>query len=295
MKVNSVNQPTKLAGVSTKHQLLEDLRQQIQTVTRAGRASDGTTFSSGCKAIDRILPGGGYSRGAIVQWFNPPSHKRGHLVSGYAAELLSLMAAKHACCDGQAMVVIDPDHTFNPPAASALGVELSSLIVLRPEIPCHDHKSSDLMWAIDQSLRCSAVGAVWGMVGNADPRWLRRFQLSAEQSGVVGCFVRPGRCANQPSWAEVDWKVERMRSEFGSRRSKEENAVSFPRSEFASTRLVQLKLLRAPGGRAGRDITIQINTITGSVQEARVDHATSPLRLATQLAHPTTSRGAATA
>jgi hypothetical protein len=293
MKVNSANLAP--SDASDKHQLLENLRQQIQTVTSAGRASDGTTFSSGCQAIDRLLPGGGYSRGIVTQWFNPPSHHRNHLASGYAAELLSLMAARQACCDGQAMVVIDPDHAFNPPAAAALGVELSSLIVLRPDIPNHQHKSSDLMWAIDQSLRCSAVGAVWGMVGDADPRWLRRFQLSAEQSGVVGCFVRPGRSANQPSWSEVDWQIKRIGPPQRQSSTATQNGTGQNAARRDSYRRVQLNLLRATGGRAGQDITIQINTITGSVQEARVDHATSSLHLATQLAHPAPGSRAATA
>lgn len=267
---------------SDKQQLLERLRQKIQGVSTAGRSSDNKTFTSGCKAIDQLLPADGYTRGTINQWFNPPSHNKNHLTSGYGAEWLSLLAARNACHHKQAMVVIDPDHSFNPSAAAALGIELSRLIVIRPPSPCTHHRSNDLMWSIDQSLRCHAVGVVWGMIGNADPRWLRRFQLSAEQSGVIGFFIRPGHCVNQPSWAEIDWQVLPCRS---SDVSAEPPSHAFPMS---------LRLLRAPGGCANRDITIQINTITGSVQEARVDHATSPLRLVTQLAHPTSGYRTAT-
>ncbi len=275
---------------SDKQQLLAGLRQKIQGVTAAGRVDDGTTFTSGCKTFDQLLPQGGYSRGTIVQWFNPPSHNRPHLNGGHGAELLSLMAANNACRAKQAMVVIDPDHTFNPPAAAALGIELSRLIILRPPAPCFNHKSNDLMWSIDQALRCNAVGAVWGMIGDADPRWLRRFQLSAEQSGVAGFFVRPGHCVTHPSWAEIDWNVELDRSKRTRNRVRSSSNIThgaFP---------ISLRLLRAPGGYAGRNITVQVNTITGSVQEARVDHhATSSLHLPTQLANPTPCRRTATA
>lgn len=274
---------------SNKQQLLEGLRQRIQGVSAAGRADDGTTFSSGSQAFDQLLPQGGYSRGTIAQWFNPPSHNRSHPIGGHGAELLSLMAAKNACRDKQAIVVIDPDHTFNPPAAAALGIELSRLIILRSPTPCQNHKNNDLMWSIDQSLRCHAVGVVWGMIGDTDPRWLRRFQLSAEQSGVTGCFVRPGHCASHPSWSEIDWQIKPQDS------SKTQNRVSSS-SNSSSAFPISLRLLRAPGGHAGRTITVQVNTITGSVQEARVDHhATSSLHLATQLANPAPCRRAATA
>lgn len=271
-----------------KQQLVENLRNQIQNVATSNRVSDGTVFSSGCGVIDQLLPGGGYSRGTLVQWFNPPSHKtnRGNpLPGGHGAEWLSLLAAKNACQDGQAMVIVDPDHTFNPPAAAALGVELSSLIILRPPKPHFNHHSKDLLWAIDQALRCSAVGAVWGMVGDVDPRWLRRFQLSAEQSGVVGFLIRPGYCVSAPSWAEIDWQITPppiLNKPLSS---------PLPHSAF----LLHLHLLRAPHGHAGQNLTIQINTITGSVHEAQINHATSPLPLAPQLAYPASGRRAATA
>ena len=259
------------------HQLIQDLRQKIQSVTTAGRASDGTAFTSGCPAINRILPGGGYSRGTIVQWFNPPSHNLHYPAGGHGAELLSLLAAKNACQDGQAIVVVDPDHTFNPRAAVALGVSLDNLVLLRPETVCHNHKSNDLFWAIDQSLRSTAVGAVWGAVGHANPRWLRRFQLSAEQTGSVGFFIRPHHCASRPNWSEVDWQVDRRRSAEG------------------GIRQIPLHLLRAPGGCAGRRITIEFNPVSGSVQAARNHHEESTLFLASQLANPTPRRRATTA
>ena len=262
------------------HQLIEGLRQKIQSVTSAQRVGDTEVFSSGCRAVDQLLPSGGYSRGAIAQWFQPPSHKRNFLAGGYGAKALSLIAARNACKDGQALVVIDPDHSFNPPAVAALGISLGSLIVLRPPQPCLSHKCNDLLWAIDQSLRCPAVGAVWGHVGATDDRWLRRFQLSAEQTGTVGLFIRPGECAHQPSWSEIDWQVEKSMRKSG--RPSQRSHSTFTR----------LHLLRAPGGRADQRITLEINIVSGSVQVAREQNEKSPLRLASQLAHSTFGRGA---
>ena len=109
---------------------------------------------------------------------------------GHAADYLSLLAAIEACKDGKSLVVLDPWHQFYPPAVAALGVDMANLIILRSQSRAqvkgwqqsnsvHTNGvqvNGDLYWAIDQSLRCSAVGAVWGPLGAIDQRWFRRFQ-----------------------------------------------------------------------------------------------------------------------
>ena len=119
-----------------------------------------------------------------------------------------MKVAQEAASRGGAIVIIDPDRQFFPVAAAAMRLPMEQLIVLQsssqPGAGAIDH---DLLWAIDQSLRCPAVAAVWGPLPKIDDRWSRRFQLSAESSGCLGLFVRPLSVARQPSWAEVQWLV----------------------------------------------------------------------------------------
>jgi hypothetical protein len=171
-------------------ELLESLREQVRRIETAGRPN-GQSVSLGCSALDALLPERGMARGTIHEWLAP----RG----GSGAEILSLIAAREACRDGGALAVIDWHGCFYPPAAALWGIGLENTIVIRPE------SRRDAAWAIDQALRCSAVAAVWGFVDLIGERWLRRFQLSAEQSGCLGLFVRPGAAASQPTWSESRW------------------------------------------------------------------------------------------
>lgn len=285
-------------------QTVERLRGQIRQVETVRRNDDGSIVSSGSMAMDELLPAGGYNRGTIVEWIAE---------RGTGADFLSLLAARNAAKEGGGLVVVDSHGEFYPPAARAMGLKLSQLIILRssergPDQHLSPHSSKpldadDLCWAIDQSLRCQAVAAVWGALpdfesAHAERTWLRRFQLSAETSGCIGCFIRipssqaqrdsRGRRshsygsfknrASQSSWAEIQWELE-------------------PQPSTAGSRIVKATLARCQGGLAGRSIELDINTSTGNVQE-HVPSRSKPahsMPLAAQLANPKTRRRSARA
>ena len=250
--------------VPAQSSVVSQLRNQIRSVETAGRVDGQARVSSGCAAIDRLLANGGYQRGTLVQWLTG---------GGHSADYLSLLAAKQAAADGGAIVVFDPQHQFYPPAAVAIGINLDNLIVLRGSSRSskrfleNEELDSDLLWSIDQALRCPAVAAVWGTPGRIGERWFRRFQLSAESSGCLGLFVQPIAQVRQPSWADVQWCV--SNSEFGGRNSEGFHSdLRIPISDFQT----RLQLTRCRGTQTGKRLNLWINTITGNVQTARRDH-----------------------
>ena len=285
--------------------LVAQLRDRIRQVETTNRIDDGSLVKNGCTAIDHLLPEKGYPRGTLVQWIT---------AGGSGADFLSLRVAQKACEDGGALVVIDPLNQFFPPAAAAIGINLDNLIVLRTGSQSSRNTGrattsttetitgkatashQDLLWAVDQSLRCPAVAAVWGPL-EINERWFRRFQLSAESSGCLGLFLQPPASAKQPSWADVQWLVGISNS------SPTDNLPQH-------SQLVRLQLTRCRGTHTGKTIYVAINHITGNVQPARRDHEqhrfinqcfsktkpatgkhpTNPLPVASQLAHPAAGR-----
>ncbi len=242
--------------------ILSKLQSQIQALQFHRNAVDADIIHSQCSAVDRMMPEAGYARGTLVDWIAP---------SGCAADFLSLSVASAACENGGALVVIDPGRQFFPAAAAAMGINMQNLIVLRSaEKPAGHIRAigQDLLWAIDQSLRCPAVAAVWGPLPKINDRWQRRFQLSAESSGSIGLFVRPLSVARQPSWSEVQWLVS-------------PNTASIEHENDFS---VRLNLVRCRGTHGSKSILVSINTVTGSVQKARSD------REHTQHPHPSIQR-----
>jgi len=186
----------------------------------------------GCAALDRCLPGGGVLPGTLIEWLAP--------CRGSGAALLALLAARAVCRDGAALVVVDRDGQFYPPAAAALGIDLQRMILVRPNSP-DEHR-----WALDQALRCQVVGAVWTAIDRLDARTFRRLQLAAEQSGTVGLLLRNAAVRGRPSWAEVQLLVQ-------------------PRTASVGRRLY-VEVVRARGAAAGRGVLLQIDEQTGAMR-----------------------------
>ena len=162
--------------------------------------------------------------------------------------------------NGGALVIFDPKNRFYPPAAAAWGIDLSNTIVLR------NVEANEMLWAIDQSLRSVAVAAVWGNLdevqNNIDERWLRRFQLSAEDSGTVGLFVRGDRSRQLPSWSEIQWLVEPGPQS----PLRDSQAVARKHSQPDKThRYFRLHLLRCRGGLNGKSIRLKIDMQSGQI------------------------------
>jgi hypothetical protein len=300
----------------------------------AAPAGDAPLFSSGAAAIDRLLPSGGLRHGMLVEWLGGESSRAVERKSsraveregfGYcstalplfcssAAVTLSLLAAREACREGGTLVVIDRQQNFYPPAAAGWGIDLERLIVVRPR------SARDELWAAVQSLRSSAVAAVWGMIDRLDSRAFRRLQLAAQAGRTLGLFLRPPSARGQPSWADVRLEVsncgltsadpapgtcrspgapvEPRISDFGliqTIRNPGHPAAGFAGCRVAairnhltrhSLRRIQVRVLRTHGGRPGGSTTLEIEDATYTVREASSRHDTHPLPVVAELADP---------
>lgn len=259
---------------------VQALRQQIRRLETAARCGDGRVISTGCVDLDGLLPERGLGAGTITEWLTPGD--------GHGARVLSLLAARQACADGGALVVIDPERSFFAPAAVAWGIDPDNVIVLRP--PPDDRR--ELYWAIDQSLRSPAVAAVWGALPRVNEHWQRRFQLSAEESGALGLFVRPAKVLGEPGWSEVQWLVGNVTA---GKRSGESGAAT----QKSFDRFIDLRLVRVRNGTAGASAKVQIDFTSGEVREVHHEKQRQSITCATEkrsvhlaavLAHPAAGR-----
>lgn len=202
------------------------------------------SISSGCAALDRILAGDGLCRAAITEYVAD---------MGSGATVLSLIAAREACRDGGALVVIDQKRQFHPPAAANVGIDLANTIFVQPRT------RGDELWALNQALRCQGVGAVLSWPDRLDDRAFRALQLAAEAGETVGLFVRPTSVRGRPAWSAIRLLVEAL-----------------PATNFK--RRMRVEVLRCRNGRAGKYVEMELDDETGSLQESR------PLSLAAELA-----------
>ncbi len=214
---------------SDRAALVLALGEQLRQIEGARFTASAEVISSGHAALDRLLPEGGFRRGSLVEWLSSGA--------GSGAATLALAAARPALENGQALVVVDRRRRFYPPAALRLGIPLERMIVVRPA------NDADQAWALDQALRSRGVAAVWAAVEQAEDSTLRRWQLAAETSGVLGFLLRSKRARREPSWAELRLGIEPVASE--------------ARTQARAPRL-RVQLLRSRLGRSGSTVELEL-------------------------------------
>ncbi|MBN1588216.1 MAG: hypothetical protein JW888_01740 [Pirellulales bacterium] len=210
--------------------LLDELREKITCLETFRRPDAARAVPSGIDSLDRLLGERGFPRGALVEWFDR--------CEGAAATTLALLAARGACADGGALVVLDRRGEFYPVEAVRWAIDLDRLIVVRPTT------RAEIAWAGCEVLRQPVVGALLAWPGRIAGRDFRRMQLAVEQGGGLGLLVRPATDRGQPSWAEVRLLVEPLASGNDARRR------------------LRIHLLRARGVRGQPSVDVEIDEPT---------------------------------
>jgi hypothetical protein len=276
-----------LSRPNLRGELVERLRQQLSRWEAAGAPEGPDLFSCGLPAIDRLLPGGGLRHGMLIEWLathvaaggspvgrkektggSPVGRKEktgGPPVSTRIATL-GLLAAREACREGGALVVIDRRQTFYPPAAAAWGIDLERLIVVHPQ------NARDELWTAVQALRSPAVAAMFAPIDRLDSRAFRRLQLAAQAGRTLGVLVRPASAREEPSWADVKLEagpLSVVRSPlFGSNEQRTTD----------NGRRVQIRVLHCHAGRANGSAMLEIDDTAYTVREAREGSRRSTFR-----------------
>jgi hypothetical protein len=134
---------------------------------------------TGYPELDALLPGGGWPAGVLTEICTERS--------GIGELQLIMPAAARLSHSGNWIVMIAPPYIPYAPALAAHGIQLSHLIVVRPEA------EEERSWACEQALRSACCGAVLMWADHLRERTVRRLQLAAENGGALVMLFRSGR------------------------------------------------------------------------------------------------------
>jgi protein ImuA len=239
-------------------QILDELRERVRQVdlARDAAGAEARIISSGIPALDALLPEKGLRRGTLWEWLCTEGSGAGSVVFYLLREVLGPRGM---------LVLVDLEREFYPPAAAAAGLNLDQVVVVRPR------ESAEALWALEQSLRCPGVAAVWCALNRLRALEFRRLQLAAEAGAAIGILHRPSRCRSQPSWADVRLSATpvgpacRAGPEVG-----REHFTMDKRFRSASgtyiRRIVHLEVLHCRGGTAGGTVDLELCDATGDVR-----------------------------
>ncbi len=158
-----------------------------------GEAAHGRAQTTGHAALDRLLPGGGWPRGALSEILVPEPG---------VGELRLILPLLIDCARaGQRVALVSPPHLPYAPGLAKAGLRLEQCWIAEPE------SATDRVWVMEQMLRCPAVGAVAAWLDRTDERVQRRLQLAAERenqgAGAIGLLLLPPSARHQASVAAL--------------------------------------------------------------------------------------------
>jgi len=189
--------------------MLEQLRQRLQALQKTAGIKDGPgALPLGVAAIDEAL-GGGLARGALHEI---AAASEAHLAAatGFALGLASLPSPRLRGEGGERagvawlvedMALSESGAPYGP-GLDAFGLAPERLLTVAAARP------RDLLWAMEEALRCRAVHAVIGewRHGAIDMVALRRLSLAAAESGALALLLRAAP-ADDASPAATRWIV----------------------------------------------------------------------------------------
>jgi recombination protein RecA len=134
-----------MTGAATaNNETVERLRDRIRKLQAAPREYV-ASLRTGIAPFDRLFPGEGLPMGSAIELW-------GEAASGRLS--LALRAVAAAGRSGRLSAYVDGPKELYPPAAAALGVDLSRLLIVRPKAP------GQLAWTAVQLCRSGAFSCV---------------------------------------------------------------------------------------------------------------------------------------
>jgi protein ImuA len=180
--------------------MIAQLRQKLQALQKpAGIDSDPGCRPLGIVAIDGAL-GGGLARGALHEI---AAAGEAHLAAaaGFALAVSSPRASKSTVWIAEDMAHAESGVPYGP-GLEAFGLAAERLLTVAAA------RTRDLLWAMEEALRCRAVGAVIGELrhGEIDSVAVRRLSLAAAESGALALLLRASP-PHDASTAATRWIV----------------------------------------------------------------------------------------
>lgn len=173
----------------------------------------GTTRFAGLEPVEAAFPNAVFPTGAIHEFITEePEHAAA--CGGFLAGLLQVLMQNGGVC-----LWISISRSLFPPALKTFGVNPDRIIFIDLK------RQKDLLWAMEEALKCGSLAAVVAEIGEISFSESRRLQLVVEKSRVTGFILRGNTQKISTTACVARWKITSMPSEL----EEDMPGVGFPR------------------------------------------------------------------
>jgi protein ImuA len=211
----------------TKKDIINKLQQQILQWQGYNQLYADKSKGLGLGSLETAFPNGIFPIGAIHEMIcSTPEH--GAATSGFIGGLLNSLMSKGGVC-----LWISPSRNLFPAALTAFEVTPDQIIFIDLQ------NEKDLLWTMEQALKCEGLAAVIAEVQEINIIQSRRLQLAVESSKVTGFLLRNDPRKLGANTCVARWQIAPIPSELNN----DLPGVGFPRW--------QIDLLRVRNGTPG--------------------------------------------
>ena len=191
------------------------------------KSSNSPAVDLGLGPIREAFPNASFPLGAIHEFLTERSEGAA-ATSGFIAGILGALMG-----NGGTSLWISASRTLFPPALKSFGIQPDRFIFIDLR------KEKDVLWVMEEALKCGALSAVVGEMQEISFIASRRLQLAVEQSRVTGFILRHNPAKMSSTACVSRWRISSLPSE----QVEDLPGVGFPQW--------RVELLRIRNGRAG--------------------------------------------
>ncbi|WP_118953064.1 ImuA family protein [Taibaiella helva] len=177
-----------------KRERIQALQQEILSMQGYRPSQEAVPLDTGLGPVLRAFPNHTFPTAAIHEFLSLDA-MQGAATTGFISSLLGTLMRKGPC------LWISPQPVIFPAALSLFGLPPDQVIFTRVS------RSKDLLWVMEEALKCASLAAVVGEVRDLGFTPSRRLQLAVEESRVTGFLHRPGCRAPGPTACVSRWQV----------------------------------------------------------------------------------------
>lgn len=179
---------------SLKHDTIQELRLRILKMQDAKKTLP-TVDAIGLGDLETAFPGGVFPKGAVHE-FTSYEPESAAATSGFLTSLLHHLVRPNAFC-----LWISAKRMVFPPALKLLGLDPECVIFI-------DLKNDkEVLWALEEGLRCKSLFAVVGELNELTFAQSRRLLLTLEESQVTGLVHRLSPKTEPATACAARWKI----------------------------------------------------------------------------------------
>jgi len=182
-----------------KQDIIQQLQKEVLSMQRLKKVS-GQSLNTGLWEIEKAFPDQTFPLGAVHEFISNAKEDAA-ATNGFMAGLISHLMKKGTA------VWVSSKRTVYPPALTVFGIAPEQIFFIDLS------RQKDVLWAIEEALKCNALSVVVGELTELSFTETRRLQLAVEQSRVTGFIHRYDPKSENNTACVTRWKIKPLASD----------------------------------------------------------------------------------